>query len=138
MMRGSRLLASAQKRWNGLPVWAWAVVGTALLAVVVVVGAVVGGDTSSPAGGVDKLASGRGYVEAGQYAEAIIDLKATLAAHTDWPEVYYWLFLAYSESGDVEEGARVLADLESAADAGRGGVESWYWLLRGYSEKGDM
>lgn len=91
----------------------------------------------------DPLRSGRQHVEASdcagvnRYEEAIADLQTALAEDPDLIEAHYWLYLAYSRSGETNLAADTLSNLESAVAAGQGGVEARFWLFQVYAEAGD-
>ncbi len=87
----------------------------------------------------DPLANGRRYVEASrcegvdQYANGIAELRAVLDTSPQRYEAYYWLYLAYSESGDSAGADQTLADLEKAAQD----PEGWFWLFQIYGLRED-
>ena len=96
----------------------------------------------SPADTVDQLSSGRDNIEASRcvgidrYSEAITDLEQAVENDAGLSEAYYWLYIAYTETGDSAQAAAALSSLEELA-ADEESPETWFWLLRTYFEDGD-
>ena len=96
----------------------------------------------SPAESADFLTSGRQSIEASRcvgidrFSEAISDLEQALENDASQSEAYYWLYVAYTETGDPAQATAALSSLEDlAADGEDAGTQ--FWLLRTYFEDGD-
>jgi len=90
----------------------------------------------SPADVTDWVAEGRRAVEASRcagvdrYAEAIASLERALEADPGCAEAYYWLYVAYTESGDSDGAADALRRLEGVVSEDGGNVAARFWLLK--------
>jgi tetratricopeptide (TPR) repeat protein len=90
----------------------------------------------------DYLGSGRNNIEASRcvgidrYAEAISDLEKVVENDAGLSEAYYWLYIAYTETGDSAQATAALSSLEELATFEET-PKTWFWLLRTYSEDRD-
>lgn len=99
--------SATRRERKGLPTWAWALIGLAV--VILAVGTVLKTTGKLPAAGrpspTSLVESGRAYLDANDLSSAIVDLTAAVAADPNDSQAHFLLGQAYNRNSDLLKAA---------------------------------